>query len=310
MPDPKFECVVAQEQSSFRCVHRSCTAFETEHPWHFHPAFELTWIIQSHGTRYMGDSIERYEPGDLALVGPNLPHCWRNDAGPSGAATPEWIIAQFDPACFGSGFLDLTEAQDIRTLLDEAQCGVMFGQDAVDAIGPLFHDMVQRSGMARLIGLIDILDRLSQCPRTMLADPGYHRSNQVDQILVERLNRVQLYISENLTEEISQSMIADRLGMTPSAFSKFFRAATGRTFMSMVKLLRINEACRLLATGTERITDVALSCGYQHTSHFDQHFRELKHMSPREYRREMNALAHSQHLAVNTSRTRDMEIIC
>jgi AraC-like DNA-binding protein len=255
MPDPKFECVIAQDQSSFRCVRRACTDFEAEHPWHFHPAFELTWIMRSHGTRYIGDSVERYEPGDLVLVGPNLPHCWRNDACGLGSATPEWIIAQFDPACLGAGFLDLAEASGISRLLWEAQSGIAFGAEAVSTIGPLFNDVVQRSGMARLIGLIDLLDRLSRFPRNMLADRGYHESNQVDQDLVERLNWVQLYIGENLTAEISQSMIADQLGMSASAFSKFFRAATGRTFMSMVKLLRINEACRLLSIDAMRITD-------------------------------------------------------
>jgi AraC-like DNA-binding protein len=44
--------------------------------------------------------------------------------------------------------------------------------------------------------------------------------------------------------------------------AKRLRAATGRTFMSMVKLLRINEACRLLSNGSNRITDVAFSSGW------------------------------------------------
>ena len=290
MLDPKFECVVAQEQSSFRCEHRSCEAFEAEHPWHFHPAFELTWIIHSRGTRYVGDSVEPYDPGDLVLVGPNLPHCWRNDSVQPDLGTPEWVIAQFDPACFGAGFLALSDAAEIRSLLAEARFGVVFGKDAETMISQQFHDLVQRSGMARLVGLIDILDRLSRYPRTMLADTGYHQSNQVDLMLVERLNRVQQFILDNLAEEISQSVIADQLGLSASAFSKFYRAATGRTFMSMVKLLRINEACRLLASGSDRITDVALDSGYQHTSHFDQHFRELKGMSPSEYRRRTQAL--------------------
>jgi AraC-like DNA-binding protein len=290
MLDPKFECVVAQEQSSFRCEHLSCEAFEAEHPWHFHPEFELTWIIGSQGTRYVGDSIELYEPGDLVLVGPNLPHCWRNRSSRPGIDTPEWMIAQFDPVCFSAGFLTLPDAAEIRSLLEEARFGIKFGKDAAAMIGPHFHELVQRTGMARLIGLIEILDRLSRTPRTTLADPGYHQSNQVDLLLIERLNRVQQFILDNLAEEISQSVIADQLGLSASAFSKFYRAATGRTFMSMVKLLRINEACRLLAISNDRITDVALDSGYQHTSHFDQHFRELKGMSPSEYRGRTQAM--------------------
>jgi len=293
MLDPQFECVMAQEQSSFRCERLSCAAFEVEHPWHFHPAFELTWIIRSGGTRYVGDSVERYEPGDLVLVGPNLPHCWRNDAVDCGAERPEWIIAQFDPSCFGAGFLTLPEAASIRSLLDKAQFGVAFDQDVAAESGLLFRNIVQRTGMSRLTGLIDLLDSLGRQPHAILADPGYYQSNHVDQVLVDRLNRAQLFIQENLTEEVSQSALADELGLSASAFSKVFRAATGRTFTSMVKLMRINEACRLLANGSDRITAVALNSGYQHTSHFDQHFRELKGMSPSEYRRRAQALGKS-----------------
>jgi AraC-like DNA-binding protein len=285
MLDPEFEYVVAQEQSSFRCVHRSCDAFVDEHPWHFHPAFELTWIMQSQGTRYVGDSVERYEAGDLVLCGPNLPHCWRDEPRRPRGGGPEWIIAQFDSACFGQGFLAVPEAAALRSLLEDAHFGLAFEKSAVSRVGPLLRVLVKRSGMARLVGLIDILERLSHCERVTLAGPTYYHINQVDRILVERLECVQRYITENLSAEISQSVIARRLGMSASGFSKFFRAATGRTFGSLVKLLRINEACRLLASDSDRITNVALCCGYQHTSHFDQHFRELKGVSPSEYRR-------------------------
>ena len=51
-----------------------------------------------------------------------------------------------------------------------------FKQEVAAAIGPLFKDVVGRSGMSRLVGLIDLLDKLSRHPHTMLADPGYYQS--------------------------------------------------------------------------------------------------------------------------------------
>lgn len=290
MINPSYELVEAEAHSSFRCVHSACETFANEHPLHFHPAYELTWILRSNGVRFVGDSVETYRAGDLVLTGPNLPHCWRDDVDPAGDNGPEWIIAQFDPASFGPAFLELPEAAALRELLDEACSGLVFERSAVADIDPLFRGLVQRKGLSRLVGLIEILERLTHHARTALAAPDYLGANIVNLSLVDRLERVQRYIVDNLAGEISQIEIANQLGMSPSAFSKFFRSATGRTFMSLVKLLRINEACRLLAISDARITDIALDCGYQHTSHFDQHFREMKGMSPSDYRRRMRTL--------------------
>ena len=63
-------------QSSFTIFYYSEKEFDA--PWHFHPEYELTYIKSSSGMRYVGDSVLEFEAGDLVLLGPNLPHCWKN----------------------------------------------------------------------------------------------------------------------------------------------------------------------------------------------------------------------------------------
>lgn len=48
-------------------------------PWHYHPEIEIMCIEQGSGTRFVGDHIENYEVGDVCIIGPQLPHEWRND---------------------------------------------------------------------------------------------------------------------------------------------------------------------------------------------------------------------------------------
>lgn len=294
MIDLQYEHVIPDQSSSFRCYHRVCHDLTTDHPWHFHPEFELSWVIRSSGVRYVGNYIKPYVPNEVVLYGPDLPHCSRNDAAAPEGAVVEYITLQFDLGCFGQGFLDVPEAAAIRGLLGDSRRAVMFAPDASRLVGPHLRKLVKLTGMSRIIKLAEILNMLSTIKRNVLTSPDYAQSVVVDNKLIEHLNKVQRYIDERFRGIVSQAEIAEQIDMTPSAFSKFIRASTGQTFMSMVRTARINEACRLLAYSDSRITDIALECGYQHTSHFDRSFLEEKGMSPTDYRKRASLLGQTQ----------------
>ena len=55
--------------------------------WHFHPEYELHLVVATTGRYFVGDFIGEFEPGNLVLTGPNLPHNWVSDI-PKGASIP------------------------------------------------------------------------------------------------------------------------------------------------------------------------------------------------------------------------------
>lgn len=281
MLDPEFESVSDGEPAPIRWIHRRSESLAADHGWHFHPQYELTWFIASTGTRYVADGVERYAAGDLVLSGPNIPHCWRNDAD----APAEWMSVQFPPAFAGDGMLDLPEAAAVRALLDAARGGIAFTGGTPATTGRLIAAMGEADGFVRLLRLLEVLHLLSRVAYRPLASSGYHGRTVVDQQMVRRLDRITRYVNEHFRGAVSQADLADELEMTPAAFSKFVRAATGGTFSDMVRRARINEACRLLAHEDARVTAIALECGYQHTSHFDHQFRAMRGVTPSEYRR-------------------------
>lgn len=283
--EPRFETVQADAASSFRCVWYTCPSFAENHTWHYHPEFELIWIVATRGTRFVGDNIEAYEPGDLVFVGPNLPHCWHNEPHDSGEA-PEAVVVQFRPEMFGNDFLGLPEFEAIRQLFRASKCGLHIRGETAACVQNKMRSLFAKKGMARLISLLDLLRMLAEGKGDLryLASADYHVTNDITELNRQRIELIHRYVRENLSEEISQVHVAGLVGLTPPAFSRFFRQATGQTFVGFVNILRVNEACRVMAEGNESIAHIAMNCGYNNMAHFNRQFLALKGMNPSQYR--------------------------
>jgi len=283
--EPKFETVEADAASSFRCLWFTCTSFAEDHTWHYHPEFELIWILRSHGTRFVGDNIETYRAGDVVLIGPNLPHCWHDE--PEGnEEKPEVIVVQYHTETFGGGFLDLPEFEPIKRLLRASKCGLHVEGETATRVQRQMRSLMQKKGMARLIDLLDILRLLAEADNDLrfLASVDYHITNDITEVNRQRIELIHRHIRQNLGSEINQADVARLIGLTPPAFSRFFRRATGQTFVGFVNILRINEVCRKMTESNECITNIAMNCGYNNIANFNRQFLALKGMNPTQFR--------------------------
>ena len=296
---PMFEAVDSDADSSFRCLQFSCKHFSDNHTWHYHPEYELAYVVSSEGTRFVGDSIQHYAPGDLVLLGSNLPHCWNDEPHSAEPSAPELIVLQFAAHSFGNGFLALEEAAPIRRLLESAEVGLHFADAVTTEAAALMSAAVQQTGFDRLLRLMEILNLLAHSPsRSPLATPEYRLASSISPINQQRIEKTHRYIRENLAGEIRQADIAEMLTLRPPAFSRFFQNATGRTFVTFVNTLRVNEACRQLLNSSLPVTEIAMACGYNNVSNFNRQFLTLKGMSPSAYRRyvRQNSERHSNYV--------------
>jgi len=89
-----FEKVARSPDRSFATVDKRARAFDGR--FHFHPEIEITLIESSSGRRVVGDSIEPFAPGDLVMLGPNLPHQYVSDP-PSSDTIAAAKVIQFAP---------------------------------------------------------------------------------------------------------------------------------------------------------------------------------------------------------------------
>jgi AraC-like DNA-binding protein/mannose-6-phosphate isomerase-like protein (cupin superfamily) len=285
---PAFETVQLEDHSSIRVLHFQCEQFQDDHGWHYHPEYELSYIIQGEGTRFIGDSIENYTTGDLVIVGPDIPHCWTTGENKSGKAC-EMIAIQFPENCLGESFNQIPEARHFMSFLKKTHKGVCFSPASSSKYHEKLLAISKASGLQLISLFLELFDLLSTTDEfKFLISENYINDNQLAQD--ERMKKIITYISENLSADIKQSDLAELLDMTPQSFSRFFKTNTGRTFVSFVNMMRIAQACKLLTNSEKDILGISLDCGYSNLSNFNRRFAELKNITPSQYRAQYKKL--------------------
>lgn len=104
--------------------------------------------------------------------------------------------------------------------------------------------------------------------------------------MTELLERIYACISESYDDcSFSIQDAADKLGMSASYLSQYFKQQTGTTLTGYVADLRIRKACTLLETTTMPVQMISESVGYYNQNSFIRRFKQITGVTPGEYRR-------------------------
>ncbi len=268
-------------KASFYSTRITVQSFEFK--WHYHPEFELTYIVSGSGYRIVGNSHEHFSSGDLVLLGSNLPHTWwgKNEDG----SLSEAIVIQFSNE-FIEPFLRLNEGHAIKALLERAAKGLRFVSDA--ALVDKLVSIGQTKEMDSILSLLSILQNLTEKSGSNLCPDAYH--NVISKKFETRINKVCTYIQDHYSEPISLQQVSELVFMTESNFCKFFKKATSTTFSDYVNNLRINEACHLLIYTEDNISKIAQDCGFESLSYFNRVFLKKKRIKPSLFRKNASAI--------------------
>lgn len=271
--------VTSPRQASFAFSRKSSSSFPFK--WHFHPEYELTLILESSGTRFVGDSNEPYEDGDLVLLGPNLPHTWFSKSVELEDSRHRAIVIHFAGDFLGEVFSASPEMTEISGLLKRATRGLIFDSRLRDEAAEAMALMEKKEGLERLISLLGVLQGLTRGGRS-LSSPAFVPSNRERDL--RRIDKVCSFINERCHGRVSQPEAADVAGMTPQAFSRFFRKTVGKSFVDYLAELRVSHACRLLIETDLSVVEISLRSGFNNLSNFNRRFLKLRGNSPRRFR--------------------------
>lgn len=261
-----------------------------DYPLHKHAELELTFMENCTGVRrVVGDSMEVCGQFDLALIGSNVEHAWEQQPGQTlidvakGHHVREYVV-QFSPDLLGEQFLSKSQMVSLKQLLENAKRGIAFDLPVImriySKLDQLSHEDV---GFPRVLKLMEILYQLStESDYHLLASPSFSAVKTAPDS--RRIHKVEDYINEHFKEEIRLTTLADLVGMTSTAFSRFFRIRTGRTLSDYIIDIRLGFAARQLVDTSMTIVEVCYQAGFNNVSNFNRIFRKRKGCSPSDFR--------------------------
>ncbi len=251
--------------------------------WHFHDEYELHLITATSGKVFVGDWIGQFQPGQIVLTGPRLPHNWVSMDLPEGGVPLRDLVIQFPHAPLANAAQTIPELASILPLLDRAKHGIEFF--GLEQKGPAAWQRVKASkGVARFSAFCEFMSELADCTDYRLLSNVQLQSDDSEDS--DSINALVNRITADLAAPLSAADLASELGMSESRFSRFFRKATGNTFTDFVNRVRINRACQLLMESEQLVTQICYDVGFNNVANFNRRFLEIKGMTPTEFRKQ------------------------
>lgn len=253
--------------------------------WHFHPHYQIFTVLEGTGTRFIGDNIQSFETGDTVMIGPNLPHLWRSDKTYFENDSQEFshgIVIYFSESFLGGDFFEKSEMQLIKKLFEHSLRGMTIENESRYMTIDMLKKIVIQKGFDRILTLLELLHMLSISNEWQyICSRGYVNLYKISE--TERMQKVYEFVLKNYKDQISLHEVAENVNMSISAFCRYFKKRSNKTFLDFVNEVRIGNACRLLSDEKYSIAEVAFESGYNSISHFNHQFKKIMGQSPSEY---------------------------
>jgi AraC-like DNA-binding protein len=245
--------------------------------YHYHPEYELIWTLKGNGRRFIGSNIANYDANELIFLGKNIPHCW---------ITPKpskQMVVQMKEDFLGIDFLNTPECINLKHMLENSYRGLQFHGKIKELTQKKMERLYEMSSFPRLLLLLEILNDLAQSDEfEYLSNDTFETAS--DQKEINRIQTIYNYIHQNYSENIKLEDAMNLVNLSKSAFCKFIKKRTNKTFSQIVNQIRIQKAIELLIDTNKPIMEICYDVGYTDPSYFFKLFQKEMQVSPKQFR--------------------------
>lgn len=240
---------------------------------HSHKSYEIYYLKKGERKFFIEDKIFNLKRGDVVLVDSELIH----RATTLNDFRHERIVISFNHKFFSNPQFD-----DVRDVFKNYYTHIqknnrVYFEELLAKIEKEYNSMDSMSKnliSAYICELLTFLKRNTQQNRQL-------PESSADATDIQRCID---YMNQHFDEQISLETMSEISFLTPSAFSKKFKAETGTNYCEYLTIIRLSKASKLLMSSDLSVTEISEKCGFQSSSYFTLMFKKYNNITPKKYR--------------------------
>lgn len=245
---------------------------------HFHTYCELFYLKTGNCTYSVNGKQFHLQPGDIFIAAPGENHCTKYE----GTVPCERIVIYCEVPVLGEEYLG--KHRELREKLSTS--------------GKI---IISKKGRTQLDNFIDMMLLENYMPDDYSSESLVLFFKQV-LLWIERygifiyepvdtssgidgdIETTMRLVAENYANPLTLEEAADKVGLSPTYLSKKFKKETGKTFSDYLNYIRLRQACQMLLTTDDSVTEIAFNCGFNSSNYFKDCFKRCFGVSPRVYK--------------------------
>ncbi len=238
---------------------------------HFHNEHELYYLKSGYTKYFIGDELYLLNPGEMIFVPKGVFHKTTS----AESAFSERILLSFSDDFISDEFSELIDELKENKHIIIPSSKLYKIDDIFQAIGKENGSDEKSSKLMQKLYFNQLLILISRY-RIFKTKNRFDETNRIIQNAAK-------YISENYNADLSLDLLSKKHAMSPSHFSKQFKAVTGVNLSEYINITRIIAAEKLLINTSMPITKIATECGFNDSNYFASVFKKIKGITPKRY---------------------------
>ncbi len=254
---------------------------------HQHDEHQIMWIQKSEGMLIIGDYVGRFQAGDIFFLGGNQAHVFRNDERffiKKKSNQAKSISIYFNETYLGKTFWELTEMQQLKKLLVDAQKGIRITGKTKRLLTAQLESIVQSTGVEKIIQFFHALQIIQKGKKDCGFLSVLSKSNTYSTNEGKRMNDILQFTFNNAHRKIYIEEVAQIANLSSEAFCRYFKTRTMKTYTTFLNEVRVSQASQLLINNKDKsITEICFETGFSNVSNFNRVFKRITGKTPSQY---------------------------